>query len=713
MPETPGPEPVRLSLPGKQLTQTPLPRTLQSTSRGAAGDIDPFVNDRVVAATQVYDLSPTSRAAAAAEVQADIPPDGVLALEMEDGFTLFIRADKLAEDLARIDPDAIKDGALRIDALRDRGAPTRGIADWLVTRLSVLHVKPDDIIDAARAKAREWLGGASVGPLPGWAELSVTWLGTKALMWAIEQRLGRVPGLYRWSSQGEPTDLLAAGDAGLEQEAARGPILVFIHGTGSSAVGSFADLRSGAATADWSALVEQFGERIYAFEHRTLSESPIENALQLAAVLPAGARVNIVTHSRGGLVGDLLCLAGVDEALLAAFRRRPGLEQADAEDQRHLRKLRGLLETKNFRIERYVRVASPARGTRLASGNFDAFLSGLLSLIGLVPALQASPLYSAFKRVVLEIARNRTKPDLVPGIEAMLPESPLGALLAQAHAKQGTRLAVIAGDIEGGGLLKRLGVFFTDYLLFDQQENDLVVDTDSMYQGLARGESSRYLYDQGPEVSHFHYFINRRSRRAVKDWLTVADPDQAADFAPVASLAARTQPGGSKWRTTQRARRPAARAPWPSRGPWCSSSRASWARIWRSRRIACGSTSSIWRPAAWRRYAGPAQMWPLKSCLTCFTKTSAAICRRRMRCAASPTIGASRCAAPRPNSPARWATRSTHTDQPVRLLAHSMGGLVVRAMIADPAGTSRCGTNWRRATAPGSSCSARPITAPT
>ena len=92
MPETPGPEPVRLSLPGKQLTQTPLPRALQSASRGAGGDIDPFVNDRVVAATQVYDLSPTSRAAAAAEVQADIPPDGVLALEMEDGFTLFIRA---------------------------------------------------------------------------------------------------------------------------------------------------------------------------------------------------------------------------------------------------------------------------------------------------------------------------------------------------------------------------------------------------------------------------------------------------------------------------------------------------------------------------------------------------------------------------------------------------------------------------------------------
>ena len=34
-------------------------------------------------------------------------------------------------------------------------------------------------------------------------------------------------------------------------------------------------------------------------------------------------------------------------------------------------------------------------GTRLASGNFDVFLSGLLSLMGWVPAFKGNPVYSA------------------------------------------------------------------------------------------------------------------------------------------------------------------------------------------------------------------------------------------------------------------------------------------------------------------------------
>ncbi len=85
-------------------------------------------------------------------------------------------------------------------------------------------------------------------------------------------------------------------------------------------------------------------------------------------------------------------------------------------------------------VQRYVRAASPAQGTLLASGNFDLFLSGLLTLIGQVPFFFGSPFYSAFKRVVLEIAKNRTNPHLVPGIEAMLPDSPMARLLRDAPA---------------------------------------------------------------------------------------------------------------------------------------------------------------------------------------------------------------------------------------------------------------------------------------
>ncbi len=68
-------------------------------------------------------------------------------------------------------------------------------------------------------------------------------------------------------------------------------------------------------TTTGNALGNKFGERIYAFEHRTFSESPIENAIELAAKLPKGAQINLVTHSRGGLVGDLLCLEKFSDEL--------------------------------------------------------------------------------------------------------------------------------------------------------------------------------------------------------------------------------------------------------------------------------------------------------------------------------------------------------------------------------------------------------------
>ena len=66
-----------------------------------------------------------------------------------------------------------------------------------------------------------------------------------------------------------------------------------------------------------------------------------------------------------------------------------------------------------------------------------------------MPFFFGSPFYSAFKRVVIEIAKNRTNPHLVPGIEAMLPDSPMARLLRDAPVRAGMDMAVIAGDIEG------------------------------------------------------------------------------------------------------------------------------------------------------------------------------------------------------------------------------------------------------------------------
>jgi hypothetical protein len=55
-----------------------------------------------------------------------------------------------------------------------------------------------------------------------------------------------------------------------------------------------------------------YGDRVYALDHLTLSRSPLENALTLVSALPVGARVHLVTHSRGGLVAEALVRGSAD-----------------------------------------------------------------------------------------------------------------------------------------------------------------------------------------------------------------------------------------------------------------------------------------------------------------------------------------------------------------------------------------------------------------
>ena len=502
-------------------------------SRGAGPAVSDLLDSFDV--KQHVDLSPASRSAASGqEIIVETQADDILALEMDDGFIFYTSARRLAENLEDLDPNAVQEGAVRLDTLRARGSVSRGWGDWIIRALSVVGIKQDDIgrkiRDAAVEKAKDWVGDQAEDVI----EKGAGWVATKALMWAIEQRLEPGPGLYRWvDDSGAPGNLKLVEPTEFDGCDPDKPILVFIHGTASSTLGSFGDLTEAGSASEWHQLFAKYGQSIYAFEHRTFSESPIENALDLARSLPAKAKLSIVTHSRGGLVGDLLCAAGLGEGLIDRFTRPDNdFTTADEQDRSHLLELDAELARKAFRIERYVRVASPARGTLLASCHLDAFLSALLHLIGLVPYLQASPAYAVAKRIILQIVKNRTDPRMVPGIEAMLPDSPLAALVGQARPAADADIGVIAGDIEGGGLLKRIGVFLTDFIFFEEEDNDLVVDTDSMFGGLAR-EKGRYLFDQGAEVNHFRYFANPRTRRALQSWLTEPIPSDDPGFRPI------------------------------------------------------------------------------------------------------------------------------------------------------------------------------------
>lgn len=697
-------EAIVLQITGRRSDKPEIPSLLRSTAnRGTGGDRTPddFLPPGLLVPQAGIDLASGARGmpeGASAELEADA--DQVLVLELADGGTLITSPAGLKAALLRNRPDLIgDDGRILFDRMNAEGAVMQrgvfaGIGGGLVSQVISLAVGEDALIASAKARLVELVLGKAKDKARDKAAditgLGVSWLGTKALMWAVEERLSRPAGhLYRWDDGGGTLEGGVADDTArmIGADGQPRPALVFIHGTGSSTLGSFGDLQR-SDRGLWSRLESRFPGGIYGLEHRTLSESPIENALQLATALPRGAHISLVSHSRGGLVGDLLCLQDIDQHIDNYSFAFPGvgdaqgsksqvnqvrqeLDTAHAEHREQLRALFTMLRDKAPVIDRYVRVASPAQGTKLASGNFDVFLSGLLTLVGRVPYFFGNPLYSALKRVVIEIARNRTNPHLVPGLEAMLPDSPMAALLRDAAVQPGIRMALIAGDIQGGNVLMRMGVLLTDFLLFENTDNDLVVDTAAMLAGVAAKTQARVLFDRAADVSHFNYFSNLETRSALRDWLVEDAPDALDAFkAFPAGFTSLDAAGIGKSRGTAGVDRPVVVVLPGVMGTYLD---ADGKRVWLDPlSLANGALGRI-AFGAERVTAGEL-----------FGKSYGDICEH---------LADSHRVLPFPYD---WRqpldvlgerlgtfldVLLTQTAQPVRLLAHSMGGLVVRACI--------------------------------
>ena len=484
-----------------------------------------------------FDLSPSARGRTGSEEHVkkplEVEDDDVLEIEVEGGFQIWTSAKRYREDVLLLKPEAKVGDAVSVDTFPR--VSERGIKQWAASRLRILRLKKDKIADALDNPA---VGLAEFPDLIEVArdlgiDLAVklpAWFATKALIRTVESRLKPAPGLYAWDDITRQAGPDTAKPASFDDFDVDKPILVFIHGTASSARGSFGAFLSQEAQPQWQALSQLFGDRIYAFEHCTLSESPIDNAIELLDALPRNARVSIVSHSRGGLVGDLLSLTSINADLVANFKRGdPELELADLHDRRQLGRLAELIAHKQLRVERFVRCASPSRGTLLAAENIDIFLSVLTNLVGLIPGVGGTPLYEVTKRIALEIIKNRTMPSLVPGLEAMIPKSPLVALLNNLTDPAAGAMGVIAGDIQGGNWLKRIGVFASDHIVYEARDNDLVVNTDAMFHG-ARREVVGYVFDQGSDVSHFNYFRNPRTRAALVEWLAAPLKERPSTF---------------------------------------------------------------------------------------------------------------------------------------------------------------------------------------
>jgi hypothetical protein len=205
-----------LKLTGSPIANPALPSALRPALRGVGlGRSDEFLPDGYVKITSAFDVGKRSRSTPEGVIEKTIQAesDDVVVLEMADGVTVITSAAKLERSLKRVKPEAVQpDGSLKLDALHERAEESRGIigdtVSDLVVRVFTLTVGDvaDPILDAAKRKLAEWLGAKAEDKLQEYSGLGVTWLGTKALMWAIENQLDRKPGLYRWQQGGGPAD---------------------------------------------------------------------------------------------------------------------------------------------------------------------------------------------------------------------------------------------------------------------------------------------------------------------------------------------------------------------------------------------------------------------------------------------------------------------------------------------------------------------------
>lgn len=614
-------------------------------------------------------LRPGAERDAPSEIR-EFPADDLVRVCFDNDLVLWLRADDVALDYGRKGTE--RDGAEVWEVV---GPTARGVDRGLLkVGIRVLEFFGVDLKGNAAAK-----------------------LGEKGEI----RQLGERVGLYRVPLAGPLA--LAPVTPGPRRSEDR-PWLVFIHGTASSMAGSFGGLwTSEAGKQVLPALQDRYESHAYAWEHRSLTRSPIDNALELAEQLPDAAEIHLVTHSRGGLIGELLCLGSrrdatlFDETLdngaplierLFAPERTLGTElglptlgnsqmqSLTAVRKAQLASFRRLIEVldrKRLRISRFVRVACPARGTTLASGRLDRWLSVLNAL------LQRTAFDAAIGGVssdlldfVLAVVKERTDPRSLPGLESMMPASPVVRLLNLPQLELAADLSVIAGDIEGDSIWSKFKLVVTDW--FYGGEHDLVVNTPSMLGGARRAEGrARFVRDRGPAVTHFNYFTNARTVQLLAAGLTRRD-DSLGGFQPIAQAE----------HVVKDAHRPIARdarvGPRPVvlmlPGTMGSGLRVGDAEIWlHYRRLLMGRLGRL-------EYGQGAEPYKL---IDGFYGPLAEHLQHSHRVELFPydwrhsVREAARHLADRV---AALLPECERSGQPLRFLAHSMGGLVVRAFIA-------------------------------
>jgi pimeloyl-ACP methyl ester carboxylesterase len=302
-----------------------------------------------------------------------------------------------------------------------------------------------------------------------------------ARKWEDKNRLNRV----RWMR----VDDYRRGDAPSFTDAdwatfREGRGLLLVHGTFSTAHGGF----GGIPQETMGALHERYDGRVAAFDHHSISVTPKENADLLAGLVPGGAalEIDVITHSRGGLVGrEIASAAALD--------------------------VRGL-----------VMVASPNAGTILADReHLSDLIDRVTDLAQFVPDNGVTDTLGLVFAVVKQLAVGA-----VGGLDGIMAMNPAEGYLAELNGRPASAAQVraVAADYEppAGAPLARVARDGATDLVFEAADNDLVVPTLGCWDvdgSAGFPVDERLVLASSVSVDHNSYFRQAEVAQQLLDWL--------------------------------------------------------------------------------------------------------------------------------------------------------------------------------------------------
>ncbi len=263
-----------------------------------------------------------------------------------------------------------------------------------------------------------------------------------------------------------------------------GRALLLVHGTFSTAHGGF----GGIPEETMAALHEKYDGRVAAFDHHSISVTPKENGELLAGLVPGGStlEVDVITHSRGGLVGREIASA------------------ADLD-------VRGL-----------VMVASPNAGTILADReHLSDLIDRVTDLAQFVPDNGVTDTLGLLFAVVKQLAVGA-----VGGLDGIMSMNPSEGYLDELNGRPASaaQLRAIAADYEPprGAPVARVARDGATDLVFKAADNDLVVPTLGCWDVDGAGGfpvDERLVLESSTSVDHGSYFRQAEVAQQLLDWL--------------------------------------------------------------------------------------------------------------------------------------------------------------------------------------------------